>query len=95
VVNMILAILARLNEMALVEPGSLEEKITLIREEKVLFTYLENVGRPVFYNHSLNRYDWVVKNTCGCCGDEPWICLLDTGIAICPRCASLLLRARF
>jgi hypothetical protein len=82
--------------MALREPASLEEKILLIREEKSLFAYLENAGRPVSYNHSLKRYDWVIKNRCETCGDdEPWICLIDTGIAICPRCASLLLRAQF
>jgi hypothetical protein len=89
--NTILASLVRLNEMTLAEPANLEEKLSLIREEEVLFTYLENAGRPVAYNHSKQCYEWVAKNTCGTCGDEPWVCLTETGIAICPKCAALLL----
>lgn len=94
--NIILTSLNRLNEMATLKPETFEEKIALRREESTILTRLEDAGRKVFYNRHLQQYELMTKNTCETCGDsKPWICLLNTGIALCQRCAELILRVRF
>ena len=89
--NTVQVTLNRLNEMAKTgDDAPIQHKLELYREEQLLVRYLENAGRPAIYDFSTKTYRLKSQERCATCGREPFICLLDLGLALCKDCCSLL-----